>query len=557
VTSCCRALVGFLVLSAVALNLGCRKSAPSPEAGGEKPTVPALAGLEKLAIAPSVPVSQVIGAEGGTLTSPDGGKLVVPPGVFRDPTKLQVSTVNLNLPAMAFDVKEARAFVMSTAGETGKLSQPVVLEISKPSAAVTVMELSDGSWQVRKVPAGATTRIEITHFSDPTYGVVEWFSATNLQLNQALAEADNSKDPIKYQRTKIEKGTGDVKAFYGVGESGGRSVHDNCAEIQAMLSATASPGQFQVPDNPGPGVSTLALFLHSADVPKAFGGVWYDMVKGSQDQIASALTSQSAELTPAQFLKICIDANGGNIYLGVLAAHNYLKDITYRGRDSYDGGHGMPADAAAARHLRSWRPNSNISEGGYYDKMGPIYHLFAAMTAELWGTHLLGAVAVNGESFLRSARIGADKPDLDKAQADSCGEQIGSWISQQSTSENWTGTWTDGSTTVELTGTGDHVEGTDRWVGAPGQGDTSTWKDFKRTATGTLLGSRECHYFDGDKNVTLKQSVEISLHGDELVAKFINLETGTVTHWTDKVTTYPMYPWAQKDTATTVHFERK
>ena len=426
----------LLLLVVMVIGGGCHNSSSSDSSGASSSSAAEFGGLDKLAVNPSAPVSQVIGTEGATLNIPSGGKVIVPSGVFQNPTTLEVSTADLNLAALAFDVKEARAFVISTVNETGKLSSPVVLEIPKPSASVTVLELTDGNWQVRKLPPGPTARIEIGHFSKSVFGIVEWFSAQSLKLNQTLEEADNSKDPIKFERTKIERAADGVKSFYGVGENGGRSMHENCTELQTMLSELTDLKQFELPENAGIGLNDLGLFLHSADVPKAHGGPCYELVQASHKTIHQAVISQNGQFAPAAFLKICIDANGGNVPLGVLAAHNYLKDITYRGRDSYDGGKGMPVDCAeAAKHLRSWRPDSNIAEGGYYDKMGPIYHLFAAMTADLWGGKLLGAAAVNGEAFLRSARIGADKPDMAKEQADVCGADIGSWIRNRPSSE--------------------------------------------------------------------------------------------------------------------------
>ena len=44
---------------------------------------------------------------------------------------------------------------------------------------------------------------------------------------------------------------------------------------------------------------------------------------------------------------------------------------------------------------------------------------------------MLGSVAINGESFLRSVEfLTGDKPDEPKARADQCGKSIGDWLNE-------------------------------------------------------------------------------------------------------------------------------
>ena len=132
----------------------------------------------------------------------------------------------------------------------------------------------------------------------------------------------------------------------------------------------------------------------------------------------------------AEFLKIAIEANNGNIPLGVLAAHNYLKTVTYMGRTTYNQKAGLSSEYGdPASHLRSWRQGTNITAAGEYDKMGPLYHIFAAMTGALWlPTRASGPAIASGEAFLRTFRVGADRPDTSKAAADQCGIDIAAWL---------------------------------------------------------------------------------------------------------------------------------
>jgi hypothetical protein len=100
------------------------------------------------------------------------------------------------------------------------------------------------------------------------------------------------------------------------------------------------------------------------------------------------------------------------------------------GRTTYNSKNGLsPEYGDPASHLRSWRQGTNITAAGEYDKMGPLYHIFAAMTGALWlPTRASGPGIASGEAFLRTFRVGADRPDTSKAAADQCGIDIAAWL---------------------------------------------------------------------------------------------------------------------------------
>jgi hypothetical protein len=153
----------------------------------------------------------------------------------------------------------------------------------------------------------------------------------------------------------------------------------------------------------------------------------------------------------------------------VLAAHNYLKNIKYQGVHDFHVGKPFPEkQGSPASHLASWREGSNLTPAGVYDKIGPLYHIFAAMTAEVWfPTQFGGDIAVNGEALLRTFQLIGDHPDMQKALADGCGENAGQWLRDNPPSEEQEGLPPGSSDTGSKDGSGswhgaecDEAEGT-------------------------------------------------------------------------------------------------
>ena len=415
----------------------------------DHPTLPAspasadIGALARMASARGQPASATIGPEGGTLPGEDGVKLLVPPQSLPKPTKITLTSMDLALSHVAFDVASSRVYVVSADADVPKLDPPLMLEIPwDPDKPMTLGERSNGTWRAHPPgEKGAPPRILITHFSRSVFGMVEWVSEISRKINR-VAEGDNPRDTVNFERRKIEASTDpNVRAFFGVGEHAANDHHGFCQEFRTMLAGYSSKENLKFPDdwsrrrmvNTDGSFEDLGLFLHDAGVPAKHGGFFYEAVKDSIPRIRQALTAYPGQASPAEFLRICIVANGNNVPLGVLAAHNYLKEDTYFARDSWDFRNRMPENAGqTASHLAPWRQDP-IAPGGYYDKMGPLYHVFAAMTAAVWGYGQFGAVdlgkiAIEGEAFLRAFRFGADQPDSPKAMADECGMEIGGWI---------------------------------------------------------------------------------------------------------------------------------
>jgi hypothetical protein len=370
----------------------------------------------------------------------DGVSLEVPAGAFSSPNELQVTRVDVGFDQISFDALSSPFYLLSLQNEVGTLGAPLVLEVPIASSDVSVVVYDGQTWQPVDVTPGPTVRVEVTHFSSPLFGFVEWWSEAS--LTEELADNPSMRlAPEKMRQRITQKGDDSTHAFFGVGDKASQSQDDMCNAILAVLAQynttenRAFPSDFHWYDTWNK-MSDLAAFLHAGSAPSEAGGYYWSKVAASQPTIDRAVLASDPNhpLSPADLLKIAIDANGGNIPLGVLAAHNYLKEIKYKGLNAFDHTAQVPDQwGLPAAHLQSWRTDSNINPAGDFDKMGPLYHIFAAMTAGVWAPFKnAGQDVADGEALLRSLRHGQDRPDLQKAAADQCGAAASLWLDNHS-----------------------------------------------------------------------------------------------------------------------------
>jgi hypothetical protein len=422
-------LAGLCVLLAVCLGVGLLVYHGSGQGGGPVPAEFAQYG--SLASVPSRMLSVAVDKNARVIQLGDSATLQVPAGAFSAPNQLQVTQVDVAFNKIAYDVKQSPFYIISVRDEVGALGAPLVLEVPIPTKAVTVVAYDGQNWQPVHIEPGVTTRVEITHFSYQILGILEFISELTLDLQNVInpnLDIANAK-----VREKIEGGDALTQAFFGVGEAATQSQKDMCEAIMTTLAGYNTPQNREFPSGTTLHTIDLGLFLFDGSAPSRTEEKWFwNATQGSMGKIKSAVLASDPNkpLSPADVLKIAIDANGGDIPLGVLAAHNYLKEIKYEGLTNYKKGQPFPQEwGEPTSHLASWRTGSNINPNGEYDKMGPLYHIFAAMTAGLWfPTGYGGDLAANGEAFLRTYRIGADRPDLEKALADQCGVDAAQWL---------------------------------------------------------------------------------------------------------------------------------
>ncbi|MFA5987681.1 MAG: hypothetical protein WC797_03475 [Candidatus Paceibacterota bacterium] len=448
--------------------------------------VPQLSFLGELAKTSGSPITSVVGPEKTEIDAGGGVKLDVPANVFLENTELKVSKSDINLSGISFYVKQAFAYTVSSNKDLPSLSAPVVLEVPNPNKNLLALE-SAGNNQWKKVELNNSDplKINITHFSDNTFVFVEpsldnsYISGTpNIKSVSANDFSSSSTlgapvvDAITAANNFIEKYANQYeKSFLGVGEVG--NPKKECQELKDLIEANKGEWTFKFPteiiSDPVFSSLNMGMFLFTAKSPSAVSSesrLFWTAVLPSQEIIKKAILGSEKRLSPAEVLKIAVEANNGDVALGVLATHNFLKEMSNDGRDiiaenlgnpftgelvpnvnirskvsdysKTENGKLLESDAKLhggelASHLMPWR-SKDRSLAGSYDKMGPIYHIFAAMTASTYFPHFKGGdIATLGEGLMRGlGELGltGDRMDPEKGLADNCGNSVGDQIAK-------------------------------------------------------------------------------------------------------------------------------
>ena len=436
------------------------ETAPLTVAG----VAPELAAFGDLAAIEAPPITVSLGSEGGQLDLADTATVTVPAGAFSEDTSLTVTIVGLALNYFDYRLGPARTYAIETDRDYSALEEPVILEIPFPTELSAVAMLKDGEWVEVEVPSGDTTRVELSHFSttlitfipasieyivEKGWAISKW---TNMGIPGAFSAGVKEQVHQGWVLTEADQSTRD---FYGLDENGQyrhptHTQQEMCTELQTVIAGYAD---FSLPDDyDGYRLGRyLADAMDPAQQKKDQWPEFWDYTKDSMTAINRQVLNSSTPLTPAQVLKIAIDANGGNVPMGLLAAHNYLKNLAYLGREYADPGklddNWMPVatkpvpplTGQPVAHLEPWRQADPANPSGRLDKMGPIYHIFAAAVAGAWGYESVnsGAVVAAGEALLRAGFgiFAGDVPDRQKGLADECGARLGSAVLARASGE--------------------------------------------------------------------------------------------------------------------------
>ena len=212
----------------------------------------------------------------------------------------------------------------------------------------------------------------------------------------------------------LREGTGAARQFHGLDGPPGPGPERLCSDLLRSLPRGRPARRWPWRE--------VAAHLHEARPPsETHDGLWA-AGSGARRDLERRLRACQRPVGPAELLALGVEAAGGDVGLGVLACHDLLKDLAFRGR-AQQPARLAEGDGQLASRLTPWRRHPFSAAGGL-DKIGPLYHLFAALAAGvLSGEPLLARAAVVGESTRRLVHQGRDRPDPEKALADRCGAQ--------------------------------------------------------------------------------------------------------------------------------------
>ncbi|MBI5487476.1 MAG: FHA domain-containing protein [Deltaproteobacteria bacterium] len=429
--------VGNVLLAAgaalLAYFVGRGRGTAEPGAGEATELPEALRGLGPLAQPAGAAVQGELPAAGGALAIGDGARLVAAAGALPRPVRVSVRRIDLALDVLDVGIRRSWAYDLRTDADVGSFAAPVAIEIPRPAEFIGAAFWDGHAWHLAAVERGpdGNARVLVAHFSNPLFAILEFFEGIASRTQRTnLAIQDEESPESKLRQTIDRHGTPGARTFGGVGEVlSGRTHEQLCDEIAGVIRSypdarTSFPWSSHFTNN------QLRDFLQGGDSPSVAGGYFWELTKDRMDGIRQGLLASPGQVTPGQLLGICLRECGGNVNLAVLACHNFLKEVTHQGR--YQGLNVSEQWAEPVSRLLTWR-TGDVSPAGAYDKMGPLYHLFAAMTAGVWfnGLSAGGYAASTAEALLRIFSHGGDRPDPEKGQADACGATIATLVRAQ------------------------------------------------------------------------------------------------------------------------------
>jgi hypothetical protein len=457
-------------LTAVGLSLACAGCGPAGESGEEPsgPGDPAVVRESKQVESALSLLGELVGVDGEPLTvqlSPEGGEvplpgdalLLVAPGALPEPLSLTVTRSVVALNYLSFYVSGAAAYTLESAADVPRIEPPLQLRVEDPDGLRVAVKAVDGtSWERRQEYDEDSYAVTLDHFSTHEIVYLDMMPsntsvAAAVGKEELRARVGAANDFIRDHANEWES------AFLGIEESG--SPEALCRDLRELLDAHAGDWLFAFPEDlvfsPFLSAVSLGKFLFTSSRPSDVDGderLFWQAIEPSQRSIRERVLAAEAPLTPAQVLEIAVQENQNNVALGVLAAHNFLKEETSIGREMVNANFGNPFDGTlivsararedsvraadyathamenggeVASHLRAWRQTPR-SPMGAYDKMGPLYHTFAAMTAAVYMPHIKGGtIAEYGEALMRASGITGDVADPEKGAADACGADVG------------------------------------------------------------------------------------------------------------------------------------
>jgi hypothetical protein len=242
-------------------------------------------------------------------------------------------------------------------------------------------------------------------------------AGTVAALAAAAPRGTPSLDDLDAPAIRIERRL--ASRAHGADATGAAARPARRAQCAALAAVIRRRGEGRPPPRLG-SLGDLVLHLETGERPALSSSPFAAATSRAVSRLRRELAGPGPRLEPADLLDRCTDAADGDLPLGILACHDLLKDLALQARAAP---HRSPPEAVVRirSRLAPWRQGC-CTPDGEPDDLGPLYHLFAAMTAGVWGgTPWMGRLAEWREAWRRTARRGEDRPDPEKAEADRCG----------------------------------------------------------------------------------------------------------------------------------------
>lgn len=240
---------------------------------------------------------------------------------------------------------------------------------------------------------------------------------------EQFAAQRTSVEPARSRHAEEVARFANARAFWGADAVG--DPDRSCADLRRVLSS--------LPRDEAPAIASrleLMRYLEDAQPPSAAGAPLWRATLPAVERTSRLLLARAEPASLATLVQIATGEAGGTA-MGVLTAHNLVKELTLAGRRRRPDQ--LPErEARLGQALAPWRRVPTLPAGGY-DRLGPIYHVLAALTLVSWtGSPTLGALAADYEALRRIAKVGRDRPDPEKARADRCGVEAGAdWLARR------------------------------------------------------------------------------------------------------------------------------
>ncbi len=139
------------------------------------------------------------------------------------------------------------------------------------------------------------------------------------------------------------------------------------------------------------------------------------LTQGYESQLRQQILAAPGRLTPADVMRLALSATNGNYTLATMTAHNFLKNVTYMGRDLAARQVFIPANKDARELAQIVAKLENLrGEPGAADKMGPWYHGFGVLFISSLIGRPGGTTLTDAEHFTRLFGLGGSQVDKEK-----------------------------------------------------------------------------------------------------------------------------------------------